>query len=244
MVKPDGYVPASESMGKGETWGQWFKALPYRVAEASPGIAQDLSAGAAGAEIGALGGPLAEVTSPLGGLIGFGGSYLARNFGNDANANAAARSGQPGTAPNADDKARALAQGAAGALLSRIGLNAAGGTVLKAGEGLTSGLIAQAAKGAASDAATSAASDVVHQALTPNASPDVNSLLNAAALGAVTGAGVRGLHGVADVANAAKFSGLDPEVAQRLANRLQTEDTSSPEASFTVVSVNVVEIGV
>ena len=69
------YDPASDKVGfSPSTWGY----IPRAVAEAAPGLATDLAAGAAGAGAGSIFGPIG---TGIGGLGGFIASSAARNFG-------------------------------------------------------------------------------------------------------------------------------------------------------------------
>lgn len=105
-----------------------WKAVPQILAEAAPGLTQDIAAariGApVGAAIGALGGPLAPATVPLGGAIGGIGaglaSWLYRTRGDAAKTNAEARTGNPDAEPEQTDKTRSLLTGAAEAPLQAL----------------------------------------------------------------------------------------------------------------------------
>lgn len=186
---------------------------PRALVEGAPGLAADLAGGAVG-----------SLAGPAGAVAGFGAVNAARNFG--PNLEARMEHQAPGAEPSGTDYAAAGASTAAEAALSRLGLSPALSGVAK-GAGLKAmaqvpGLIAKAA---GVDAAAGAAGDVVNQVgrtagTKDGLSVDAHEAANVAGLSGMTGGAIRAARGVADVTNAARFSGVDESAAARAVARM------------------------
>lgn len=154
-IDPSNYETASDKVGLSPgTWGY----IPRAVAEAAPGLATDLMAGAAGGAVGSLFGPIG---TGLGGLGGFAASFGARNFG--SNVQDRVKRDDPTKEiedATTKDKLIAGASTAGEAALNRIGLKGipvpGGGKVFSAIEGVAPN-VAKGLSGGAVDAVTAGA---------------------------------------------------------------------------------------
>ncbi len=221
MIAPESYTP-SDVAGKLKGGRYWdaVKDIPKAVAESVPGMAPDIAAGMAGAGIGAaVGGPFAPITAAVGGVLGAGTSYAARNYGNDARSSARARGADDNSELTTGDKVRALLASSIGGITSRVGLGALG-TPVKAGAGtMASQLIPQIGRGAAIDTATNVAQEAANQAII-HRELDPSKLAAAAMTGAATGVGLRGIAAIKDVNASSKFADSNLKEANPLANDL------------------------
>lgn len=201
---------------------------PRALLEGAPGVAADLTAGAAGTAVG----------GPLGGIAAFGASNAARNFG--GNLEARMEHQAPGSQPSTSDYLAAGASTAAEAALARVGINPAISSVAK-GAGLKAmaqvpGLIAKAA---GAEAASGAAGDIINQVgrtagTRDGLSVDPKEAANSAALSGMTGGAIRAARGVSDITNAGRFAGIDEGAAARAVSRMDATgiDPSNAKKAF------------
>lgn len=233
-------IAANSYGGKsyGERWHSGEKGIGTGVGTAlienAPRLAMGLGAGAAGASLGAaLGAPFAGVGAipgaaiggALGSALGFGGVDFLQNYGRRLQEREDKNEGAPATAT---DKAIAagtsIPQAALGALQVSKFLPA-----VKMGERTLGQAAGRMAEATATGAATGFVGDTVEQigrnVGTKTGSTDIGQSADAAILGAITGAGVRGAGETAGLArqgmNKMATRGYDhpdevPNVAARL----------------------------
>ena len=252
-VAPTNYQPATEGLlhpkdGDTQVLGYGVGNLPRAVLESSPGLATDIIAAKTLSKIGArIGGTPGAL---IGGAVGGIGSYALRTLGNEAQARASARTGDPNAEPTAEDKAIAAASTAAQGAVGQVGLNRFVNPERVTGVGLKA--VAQAAgklmKTAGTEAATGGAQDAISQAGTTIGTPGGLSVdphevggaaLTSGAAGAV--AGTPGLIG--DASTATKFRAITPDLQQaatNYANRVRQSagdgDLSSPQVGHAAVT--------
>lgn len=227
-TSPTDYEPAFDSFKK--TWDPSY--LPRAILEGAPGLGTDLAAGAAGGALGsAISGPFAPVGGTFGFLLGAGGSYFARSFGNTAKEVAVARTGDPNAVPTGDDKAQAgaasILEGAIGALpLGRFGGPLARQTLRDVGARGVAKSVGDLALKSGELGLTSAGTNLLHQGAVKQGTDQPIDLNEAAASGVVGGAtGVAlGARGAAkEAAQAIRFREISPELqapATQVANAL------------------------
>lgn len=209
---PGSYDPAGPRFDYSDpsTWGY----APRAVLEGAPGVAADLTAGALGTAVG----------GPVGGIAGFMGMNAARNYG--GNLEARMEHQAPGATPSNTDYAAAGASTVAEAALSRLGINPAISGVAKgAGLKAMAQVPALIAKATGAEAASGAAGDIINQVgrtagTRDGLSVDPKEAGNVAALSGLTGGALRTARGVADVTNAARFSGVNEDAAARAVARM------------------------
>jgi hypothetical protein len=216
--------------------GHWYNPsdytlsnIPQNLAEAAPGVGQDVLAGSTGAKIGAkLAGAKGAAIGGLGaGVV----SALMRTLGPMAKSNAVARTGDENAEPNTADKTRAGVVGALEAPLNAVGLNRVlpglGGKVVGVGvEGAGNALKKYLAT-VGTEAATGAARDAVDQVGSTAGTDkgiqfDPNRAATAAVTNAAGGALLAAPRVAGDIHQASKFrefGGDNAEAAAALANR-------------------------
>lgn len=246
-VAPEDYQSGhSKVMDPNQSIGTRVSAAPQAIVEGAGGLATDLAAarlgamggGAAGSMFGPVG---AGVGGVLGGATGFGGSYLARNWGNTAKEFADARTGKQDTEVTGADKAKALALSIPEAALSRVGLNSAlGGAVKGSVKELIPQIAGKIGKAAVVDAATSGASDVLHQGAIDPSKLTVDQVVASTLLGGATGATLRTGVGAKEIGSerskAKTFADLDPENGANLAKRFDGMSFDTTKEAFDSVS--------
>ena len=244
---PDNYKTGQSTvMDSNESLGTRLKAAPQAMVEGAGGLATDLAAARLGAMgLGAAGSVFGPVGAGVGGVIGaglgFGGSYVARNWGNTAQESADARTGQKNSEVTTSDKQKALATTAAEAALSRVGLNSAlGGAVKGSVKELIPQIAGKVGKAAVVDAGTSGASDILHQGVIDPSNLTADHVLASSLLGGATGAVLRtgmGAHEVgSEKAKAKTFADLDPENGANLAKRFEGKDFETTKQAFDSVT--------
>lgn len=217
VENPQGPETASESFRK--TWSPSY--LPRAVLEQAPGLGLDMAAGGAGAALGSLGGPFG---SALGFILGAGGNYVARTFGDTAKEAAVARTGDPNAPITGVDRARAgaasIVSGAIGAVpLGRFASPIAQMTIRDVGARGVAKSVGNLMARSAEYGAVGAGTDLAHQAIVKTGTDQPISLSDAAAsglMGAAAGPALGGLKTARDVHRAVSYRNLTPELEQPL----------------------------
>ena len=223
-VAPKNYVPAPVYDAKGLHLGN----IPQAVAEAAPGITQDMLAGTAAAKLA----PGGVKSKALAGIIGAGASTLSRVLGRNAKTDAEIRTGDASAEPAAEDKLRAVAhsvpEAAVSAVLPSRLIPGANRLASVGGKGISDAALKYlntGATGAAGAAAADAINQVGSTAGTPNGVQyDPARTINAGATGLATGAAMAAPRAAADahfaVANR-EFGGENAAATAAAAKRIQ-----------------------
>ncbi|WP_186419710.1 hypothetical protein [Bosea sp. CS1GBMeth4] len=228
-IAPENYRPATADFFRpreadkgigGYGWGY----VPRMILEGAPGLAMDIAAGAAT------------------GGAGFLASNAARSFGPAMDARVENNGGR---AASASDYVMATGSSALQAYANKLGLNPALTGVAKgAGIGAVAQIPGQVAKAGAVDAASGAAGAVVDQigvtaGTDKGLTIDPHEAIGSAVASGATGGAIRTLRGVGDVTNAIRFADIDPEVAGRLATRIDRLGVAldSPEQAYKAVKI-------
>ncbi len=210
--------------------GHWYNpmdyqpsAIPQMVAEAAPGMAQDMAAGWTSGKL-MPGGP---VPKALAGAGGYAGSLLLRTFGPGAHSNADARTGIPNSPVETSDIMREAAKQAMTLPINMVG----GKMLLPAAGNVTGSVLSRLGKTIGTEGLVGGATDALDQAGTTAGSKggfniDGNQVATSATSRAIGGA-VMASPRAAKEANAnRKYSGYEatPETtaaAQAVATRIK-----------------------
>jgi hypothetical protein len=224
-AQPAGDAPRFQAQPIYDKDGLHLGAIPENIAQMSPGLAQDVAAAKVAAKIPVLG----KYAAP----VAFGGSMLLRNLGRKSAENAAERTGDTSTAPEARDIGRAAATeglGAAiGTALPGARLLAPSSAAGKVGaEGAIAALKELAGKGVAGGVA-GGAQDVVDQVgssigTDKGVSYDPTRSANAVLSGALSTTAFGAPRAARDTVDAVKmrdFGGANQEASTQVANHLQ-----------------------
>jgi hypothetical protein len=215
--------------------GHWYNPsdynlgnIPQALAEQSPGLAADLTAGKVGAKVGSkVGGVRGAVVGGIGGSLG---SMLLRTFGPGAHENADARTGTPNSDVTGPDMAREGVKQAITAPLNALGaakLLGIGGKVAGVGTEGAGNALKKYLSTVGAEAAAGGARDVTNQVgSTIGTDKGVQYDPNKTAEAAIASGAGSGLlvapRLAADVTSATKFrkfGGDNAEAAAALANR-------------------------
>ncbi len=226
VAPTDGYTPASEGLNDTtKSLLERAKYLPRALLEGVPGLATDLSLGAAT------------------GGAGFMGSMAARSFGPNVIDSAQSHGNDPNH-PTTGDYVRGGLGTAATAALAKLGLNPAISDTVGEGAQTLAPMAAGIAKGAASDAASNVLQEGIQKAVVNGQNPldDPSGLALAGAAGAATGGGIRAVHGlasgeVADVNNNLKFRDFTqrPVEGNALADLYENRSLETPQDQATAI---------
>jgi hypothetical protein len=201
--------------------GNWYNpldyqpsAIPQKLAEQAPGLAQDMATGWAA-------GKVSPGNAYVKGLVGTGAaaaSTILRNFGPGAHANADAATGVPNSPVTGGNILREVGKQAAELPLNMVGL----GRVLPGAGKLAGTALEKYLKTVGIEAGTGAATDVIDQAATTAGSKDgFNVDLNRTATSALTRAAGSGIlvapKLAAETAANAKYGKIEADPDQQLA---------------------------
>jgi hypothetical protein len=212
-----------------------FGALPQMAAEAAPGMATDIAAAKLASKIPVVG----KYAGPAAGIA----SYLLRTRGQAAKNDAVIRTGDQNAEPELQDKARALATGAAESVPQALGIGRflPGGKVPQtAGQALAKLGITTATEGGAG-----AASNAISQAGATIGTPgglkiDPNEVASSGVTTGLIGGGMAIPGAVADVHGARKYAPLggDNQAASEVVVKRVTEAADTGNLKDTGTAYN------
>jgi len=226
---PSSYHPASADFfdprpGDKGIGGYGWSYAPRMIAEAAPGLAVDLAAGA------------------LTGGLGFLASNASANLGPNLDARMANQ--KEGSQPTTGDYAAAGLSTLAETALSRVGLNNALTSVTRgAGMGAVKAIPGAVVKAGAVDAAAGTAGNVIEQVgrtagTDAGLSVSAHEAIGSGVLSGGLGGSIRGIRGVGDIVNAIRYSDMDPARATRLADhftRLEADNPTNAADAFQAI---------
>lgn len=189
-LAPTNYDPAGPHVMKPQNGESRLPYIPRAALEGAPGFTMDmLGAGVGRAAGGAVLGPVGAVA---GNILGGGGSYFMRNFGNEAESRARNRTGDANAVPSTEDKVIAGLGTAGEGALQSFGVSKALNPFKVTGVGLTGvgQSVAKLGTTAALEGGVGAAQAGIGELATKTGTKapyDVDPLIGAGLTGAATG---------------------------------------------------------
>lgn len=211
----EGYDPTN---GDTSLLGQ-IKNIPNALVQGAPGMAQDIAAGAAGSAI----------AGPVGGLLGFGGSYYLRNMGDGAERIRKADNKSPDAPLDTNEQSRLGVTLAADALLNRFGVGKtlSPAPVKEVGFKAAPEILKRTGQAIGADAGVSAAGNAIDRVELDNQLPGAQETAAAALTGGAAGAAGSLPNVAKETMRAARFRSLgniDAGSRERVATLLKDKE--------------------